>query len=88
MLRLSLFENNKECMIPYCDTIKSYISDNGMFRCLISEDSKEEWNNQSFWVTVLQVSVSDPEFWQEDIGYRRFFKKRINQQNNERNNTT
>ena len=73
------------------DTIKSYISDNGVHVLDIRRISKEEWNNRSFCVTVLHVKepiVSDPEFWPEDIGYRRFFKKRINQQNNERNNTT
>ena len=66
-------------------------SDNGVHVLDIRGLSKEEWNNQSFCVMVLHVkepTVSDPEFWPEDIGYRRFFKKKINQQNNERNNTT
>ena len=77
----------------YCsvETSKSYISDNGVQVLDIRRLSKEEWNNQSFCVTVLHVNeptVSDLEFWPEDIGYRRFFKKRIRQQNNGRNNTT
>ena len=83
-----VFNVPQDCSV---DTIKSYISDNGVQVLDISRLSKEEWNNQSFCVTVLHVkepTVSDPEFWPEDIGYRRFFKKRINQQNNERNNTT
>ena len=73
------------------DTIKSYISDNGVHVLDIRRLSKEEWNNQSLCVMVLHANeptVSDPELWPEYIGYRRFFKKRINQQNNERNNTT
>ena len=54
-------------------TIKSYISDNGVQVLDIRILSKEEWNNQSC-VTLLHVkepTVSDPEFWPEDIWYRR-----------------
>ena len=83
-----VFNVPQDCSV---DTIKSYISDNGVQVLDIRKFSKEEWNNQSFCVTVIHVKepiVADPEFWPEDIGYRRFFKKRINQQNNERNNTT
>ena len=76
---------------PDCsvDTIKSHITNNGVQVLDIRRLSKYEWNNQSFCVTVLHVkepTVSDPEFWPEDIGYICFFKKRINQQNNERKN--
>ena len=74
------------------DTIKSYISDNGVQVLDIRRLSKEEGNNQSFCITVIHVkepTVSDPEFWPKIyIGYRRFFKKRINQYNNECNNIT
>ena len=83
-----VFNVAQDCSV---DTIKSYISDNGVQVLDIRRLSKEEWNHQSFCVTVhhaKETNVSYPEFWPEDIGYRRFFKKRINQQNNERNNPT
>ena len=83
-----VFNVLQDCSV---DTIKSYISDNSVEVLDIRRLSKEEWNNQSFCVTVLHVqepTVSDTEFWPEDIEYRHFFEKRINQQSNGRNNTT
>ena len=63
-----LFNVPQDCSV---DTIKSYIFDNGVRVLDIRRLSKEEWNNQSFCVTVLHVkepTVSNPEFWPEDFG--------------------
>lgn len=62
-----------------CDTIKTYIVDSGVEVVNISRLSKEDWNNQSFQVTVAfsdQKKVSDSEFWPENIGYRGFYRQR------------
>ena len=61
------------------ETVKEYITDNGVNVMDIRRLSKEEWDTQSFHVSVSygdKVKVADLDFWPEDIGYRLFFKKR------------
>ena len=44
----------------------------------------EEWNSQSFYISILfkdEPKVCEPDFWPQNIGYRRFFISREDQQN-------
>ena len=74
-----------ECVVfnatPGCttDTVKSYIVDNGVDVLNIKRLSQEEWDTQSFYISVRYddlSKVSDAEFWPEHIGYRRYYKKK------------
>ena len=59
--------------------MKSYIVDNGVVVLDIKRLSQEEWDTQSFYISVRYddlSEVSDAEFWPEHIGYRRYYKKR------------
>ena len=61
------------------DTVKSYIVDNGVDVLDINRLLQEEWDTQSFYISVQYddlSKVSDAEFWHEHIGYRRYYKKR------------
>lgn len=61
------------------ETVKEYITDNGVTVIDIRRLSNEEWDTQSFHVSVSygdKVKVENLDFWPEDIGYRLFFKKR------------
>ena len=61
------------------DTVKSYIVDNGVDVLDIKRLSQEEWDTQTFYISVRYddlSKVSDADFWPEHIGYRRYYKKR------------
>ena len=61
------------------EEVKSYIKDNDVDVLDIKRLSKKEWNSQSFHISILfknEPKVCEPDFWPQNIGYRRFYKQR------------
>ena len=79
--KLFLGVMNVWCSMPHSttDTVKSYIVDNGVDVLDIKRLSQEEWDTQTFYISVRYddlSKVSDADCWPEHIGYRRYYKKR------------
>lgn len=67
------------------DTVKTYITENGVNVLNIKRLSDEEWTSQSFHLTIShddEPKVCEPEFWPNNIGYRRFYKQNRTSQRN------
>ena len=53
------------------DKVKSYIMENDVDVLDIKRLSKEEWNSQSFYISILfkdEPKVCEPDFWPQNIG--------------------
>ena len=60
------------------EKVKSYSMDNDVDALDIKRLSNEEWNSQSFYFSILfkeEPKVCEPDFWPQNIGYRRFYKQ-------------